>query len=95
MSELLKYVPITLVAASLVASAATSQFQIAANADDLTDLSESVDENEDTIEEIQRVLIRRQGEVELNLQQIKSKQDRQADDLSEIIRLLKESQNGD
>lgn len=86
----LKYVPITLVAASLVASAATAQFQIAANAEEVSDLSESVDENEETIEEIQRVLIRRQGEVELNLQQIKSKQDRQADDLSKILEILQE-----
>lgn len=91
MSEtLMKYVPIALLAASLVASATTAQVQIGENAEDLADLSESVDENEETIEEIQRVLIRRQGEVELNLQQIKSKQDRQAEDVQQILKILQE-----
>jgi len=88
MSQVIKYWPIAVVTASVVASAAIGNFRISANAEELVDVSESVDENEENIEEIQRLLIARQGEVKLDLQRIETQQRQQGETLGEIRQLL-------
>lgn len=93
----LKYWPIIVVGAGVLLSAGADTFRLSAQAEDIQDLSKSVDENEDTIESIQRLLIQRQGEVELDLQRIEGatrglqiQQEKQGEDLEEILRLLRE-----
>jgi len=63
-----------------------------AHAEELLDLGESVDENEDAIEQIQRLLIQRQGEVALQVQRIEHEQNSQGDDLAKILLLLQQLQ---
>lgn len=90
---LLRYWPILVVASGLVASGSVSQFQISANAEEIDDLSESVDENEDAIDLIQRQLIQRQGQVEIRTQRIEIEQQQQGETLDEILRLLQREDN--
>lgn len=54
----------------------------------IEDNSESIDANEDEVEQIQRELIRRQGRTELDLQRIQQEQESQGRDLETILRLL-------
>ncbi|MGB7240681.1 MAG: hypothetical protein WBC93_01165, partial [Sulfitobacter sp.] len=63
------------------------------NASEISDLSDSVEANEDDIELIQRRLIQRQGEVELRVQRIQTEQISQGEDLEEILQLLKARNN--
>jgi len=90
MTDYTKYVPIVIIAAGLVASAVTAQIKIENNSDELWDLSEGVDENEESIELIQRTLIQRQGETKLQVQRIETEQRNQGDDLDQILLLLKQ-----
>lgn len=89
---ILKYWPILAMAGGILVSAGAAQFQLNAHAGDLTDLSESVDENEDAIEQIQRQLIQRQGEVALQVQRIETQQQEQGKDLDQILLLLQQLQ---
>jgi len=90
MSDYMKFLPLALIAAGLVASATTAQVQIANSADELFDLSESIDEAEDSIELIQRTLIQRQGETKLQVQRIENEQRAQGEDLDQILLLLQQ-----
>ena len=90
MTDYTKYIPIAVIAAGLVASAVTAQIKIENNSEELWDLSEGVDENEESIELIQRTLIQRQGETRLQVQRIEAEQKNQGKDLNEIILLLKQ-----
>ncbi len=88
--EYMKFLPLVLIAAGLVASATTAQVQIANSAEELFDLSESIDEAEDSIELIQRTLIQRQGETKLQVQRIENEQRAQGEDLDQILLLLQQ-----
>jgi len=90
MTDYTKYIPIAVIAAGLVASAVTAQIKIENNSEELWDLSEGVDENEESIELIHRTLIQRQGETRLQVQRIEAEQKNQGKDLNEIILLLKQ-----
>ena len=90
MTDYMKFLPLALIAAGLVASATTAQVQIANSADELFDLSSSVDEAEDSIELIQRTLIQRQGETKLQVQRIENEQRAQGEDLDQILLLLQQ-----
>ena len=81
---------VTGVAVSMAVGA--GQLQLNAQGLELWDLSDSVDENEDAIEQIQRLLIRRQGEVALQVQRIENEQNSQGDDLSKILLILQQLQ---
>ena len=89
--RIIKWWPIAVVAAGLVGSGSVDSFRLNAHAEDIKDLSESVDENEEALEEIQRLLIRRQGEVELTVQRIENDLSDVNEDLEEILRLLRQS----
>ena len=65
-------------------------WRIDAQAEELVDQSESIDELEEDVELIQRQLIQRQGEVELRTQRIEIEQKQQGDTLDEILRLLQQ-----
>lgn len=93
------WVPVLVLAGGIIASGAVDSWRIGANAEDISDLEvdfnkeiddleESIDSNELSIEEIQRLLIRRQGEVALELQRIQTEQSSQGARLDQIIRLL-------
>ena len=88
--EYMKFLPLVLIAAGLVASATTAQVKIANSAEELFDLSESIDEAEDSIELIQRTLIQRQGETKLQVQRIENEQRAQGEDLDQILLLLQQ-----
>lgn len=90
--KLLKWVPVVVLATGVVASAVTAQLQIGANAQEIEDISESVDQNEEDIEAIQRILIQRQGEVEIRTQRIELEQKAQGEDLQQILNLLQQIQ---
>ena len=90
MTDYMKFLPLALIAAGLVASATTAQVQIANSAEELFDLSESIDEAEDSIELIQRTLIQRQGETKLQVQRIENEQRAQGEDLDQILLLLQQ-----
>jgi len=89
-NDYMKFLPLALIAAGLVASATTAQVQIANSAEELFDLSESIDEAEDSIELIQRTLIQRQGETKLQVQRIENEQRAQGEDLDQILLLLQQ-----
>ena len=90
MNDYMKFLPLALIAAGLVASATTAQVQIANSADELFDLSESIDENEEGIEQIQRLLIQRQADVAIKLLGVENEQRSQGEDLDQILLLLQQ-----
>lgn len=102
-ADYMKWVPVAVIAAGVIASAATGQMQLNNNGtadaarslfvdEELDDLSEGVDENEESIEVIQRTLIQRQGEQALQVQRIETEQKSQGEDLDKIILLLQARQ---
>ena len=93
MSDYMKFLPLALIAAGLVASATTAQVQIANSADELFDLSESIDENEEGIEQIQRLLIQRQADVAIKLLGVENEQRSQGEDIDQILFLLQQQAN--
>jgi hypothetical protein len=93
MTDYMKFLPLAIIAAGLVASATTAQMQIGSHEGELWDLSEGVDENEEDIELIQRELIARQGETRLQVQRIENEQRSQGQDLEKILLLLQQAQN--
>ena len=94
MGDYMKFLPLAIIAAGLVASATTAQMQIGSHGDEIWDLGEGVDENEENIELIQRTLIQRQGETRLQVQRIETEQKNQGDDLEQILLLLKQQVRG-
>lgn len=90
--KVLKWLPLIALGTTLVAGGVTAQLQISANAAEVIDLANGVDENEEAIEEIQRLLIRRQGEVTNQVQRIELEQKAQGKDLETILRLLQDLQ---
>ena len=92
MADYLKLWPIAVVAAGVVGSGAVDTFRLQAHAEELIDLGDSVDENEEDIEAIQRLLIQRQGVVALDIQRIETEQAKQGDDLDKILLLLQQIQ---
>jgi len=82
--------PILVVAAGAISTAAVDNFRLNAMAEEASDISESVDENEEDIELIQRQLIQRQGQVELRTQRIEFEQSQQGEQLDEAILLLQQ-----
>ena len=91
-AKYLSYLPIATLAIGLVGSYFVNGERMQAHAEELLDLGESVDENEDAIEQIQRLLIQRQGEVALQVQRIEHEQNSQGDDLAKILLLLQQLQ---
>lgn len=88
--DLIRYIPAAVLVAGVIASAAVSQFQIGAHAEELADNAASIDENEEDIEAIQRLLIERQGQQRLELQRIETEQKAQGRSLDQILRLLEQ-----
>lgn len=92
-SKLLAWLPVFVLACTVAGSAMVDNFRLTAHAEELKDVVEDIEDNEEAIEEIQRVLIRRQGEVQLKVQRIETEQQAQGDDISEILRLLKQQES--
>ena len=88
--DYMKFLPLAIIAAGLVASATTAQMQIGSHEGELLDLSSSVDENEEAVEEIQRLLIQRQADVAIKLLSVEIEQKSQGEDLDQILLLLKQ-----
>lgn len=91
-SDLLKWLPVAVVAAGLVGTGYVTLERQAAFAGELEDQSASIDDIEHDIALIQRQLIQRQGEVELRTQRIELQQEVHGKTLEEILLLLKEMQ---
>ena len=92
MGKVLQWVPAMVLAAGLIGSTAVDSYRLSAHAGEIQDLFDGMDENEEAIEQIPRLLIRRQGEVELQVQRIETEQQQQGEDLEEILRLLQSLQ---
>jgi hypothetical protein len=90
MSDLMRFWPLVVVAAGAIASAATAQMQINSNNANIEDISESVDENEEGIEQIQRLLIQRQADVAIKLLGVENEQRSQGEDIDQILLLLQQ-----
>lgn len=60
---------------------------------EVDDLSESVDTNEEAIEEIQRILIQRQGQTDLKVQQIQNSLENQDMKFEQLFDLLQDLRN--
>lgn len=86
----LKWVPLVVLFAGLVASSTTAQLQISANAGEVLSLIEDLEEVEDDVEQIRRILIQRQGEVSQQVQRIELQQQQQSKDLDTILELLRD-----
>ena len=56
MANVMKYWPVAVVAFAIISGALTAQFQIQLNKMELADLSESIDENEEWLSELQQRL---------------------------------------
>ena len=84
------WAPIAIVAAGLVGTGYVTLDRQAVLAEEVEDIGDSVDENEEAIELIQRQLIQRQGEVELRTQRIEIEQQTQGDKLDEALMLLQQ-----
>lgn len=81
----LKYTPIALLVAGLVGTGYVTLERQAALAEEVEDISESVDENEDNINAMERLLLRQQGDQKLEIQELKG-------DIKLILRLLQEAE---
>ena len=93
MSELMKFWPLAVVAVGAIASASVDTFRLSLHAEELVDLAEGIDEVEEDVEAIQRVLIERQGTQRLNILRIETEQKAQGEDLDEILLLLQRITN--
>jgi len=82
--RLLKWLPAALVVSTLIGAGYVAQFQINAQAEQLKDVQKDVEENEDDVEQLQRLLIEQQGQNRLEVQELKG-------DIKLILRLLQEN----
>lgn len=96
---LLPWVGVVAMMLGVASSAGVALFKIDAQAGEIEKLEHELEETEDIIEEIQRLLIQRQGEVKLDVQRIENttrslriQQEKQGEDLEEILRLLRQRQ---
>lgn len=69
------------------------QWQTGAQAGEIEHLSVEIEENAEDIEQIQRSLIRRQGEVELNLERLRIEQGQQTEKIDDVLLLLRQFQS--
>lgn len=93
MDKLIKFWPVFMGAIALVATGAVAQFQITAMAGEVEKHEELIEENEDSIEAIQRKLIERQGSIQLDLERLRIQQSQQSQKLDDVLRLLKAPSN--
>lgn len=91
---LLKYWPVLVVGAGVIATSAVDSWRLNAQAEDLRTIEAAADETDEEIEAIQRLLIQRQGQIALDLQRIETQQERHGEDLETILILLEEIRRG-
>jgi hypothetical protein len=87
--QLKTWLPVLVIGATIVGTGYVTLERQAALAGEVEDQSESIDEIEEDVQQIQRKIIERQGEVELRTQRIEIEQQSQSEDLEEILRLLR------
>lgn len=83
MAKMLRWVPVFVLAASIIGSFSVMQFQMQAYADDIKDNEEDIEDNEEEIDTIQRLLIRQQGDQKVAIEELKG-------DIKSILQILKE-----
>lgn len=93
MDKVLKLWPVFMGAIALVATGAVAQFQITAMASEIVKNEDQIEENEDSIEAIQRKLIERQGSIQLDLERLRIQQSQQNQKLDDVLRLLRTAPN--
>lgn len=69
------------------------QWQTRAHAETLKQHTQDIETNEEAIEAIQRSLIRRQGEIGLDLERLKIEQNQQSEKLDDVLLLLRQLQS--
>lgn len=92
--NLLRWLPVGALAASLIAAGAVGQFQLGALAAEVAENDDEIEENEEAIESIQRRLIERQGEIGLDLERLKIQQGQQGEKLDEVLEILRDVTRG-
>ena len=91
-TQLRSWLPAAALLAGVIGTGYVTIDRQSALAADVEDLSESVDLNEEEIEALNRLLITRQGAVDLRTQRIELEQKEQGDDLDKILLLLQQIQ---
>ena len=71
------------------------QYQTTAMASEIKEQEADIEANDEAIEDIQRSLIRRQGEIGLDLERLRIEQDQQGEKLDSILRLLENQPSRD
>lgn len=71
------------------------QWQTGAHAETLSGHERDIEANEEAIEDIQRSLIRRQGEIGLDLERLRIEQNQQGEKLDNILKLLEKQSSRD
>lgn len=83
-----RYWPVTLGAVTVISMAVGIQFQVGAQASEIEDHGYAIEENEEQINQIQQLLIRRAGEQQLSIQQLQNDIERQGEKAEENGRKL-------
>ena len=92
-TKALPWVGVVVLCLGAASTSGVALWRIDAQAGEIKDNAESIDENEEDIELIQRQLIQRQGEVELRTQRIEIEQRQQGDTLDQILDILQSQSN--
>jgi hypothetical protein len=90
MDQVLKFLPIGAAAVAIIAAASVGQFQLGAIAAETVENARDIEENEDDIEDIQRSLIKRQGEIGLDLERLRIEQSAQGSKIDQVLELLRQ-----
>lgn len=86
--DALPWLPVGAAIVGVVIAFTTSQIRSEANAAEIEDNANAIEGIEEDIDTIEDQLIRRQGEVELELQRIRIQQQQQTQDTEEILEIL-------
>ena len=88
--SLLPYVGVLVLFFGAASTSGVALWRIDAQAEEIEKIEEGMDEIEDEVENIDRLIIQRQGAVDLRTQRIELQQTQQGEKLDEIIRLLRQ-----
>jgi len=83
--NMLRWIPLVGIVTGIIATAAVAQFQINEHDKELSGLEEDIEDTEEDVEQIQRLIIQQQGRQQVEIQELRG-------DIKLILRLLQ--QNG-
>lgn len=90
--RIMKYWPIGLAIVTVALAAGAGQFQLSAVAAETGENSREIRENADDIDDLERALIERRGDIALELERLRLQQQAQEEKTDEIIDILRSIQ---